>query len=65
MREGGGNCLKYLERGGDTKILKRGGQAGSSSGHLKKGGGGGEGELPYELCITSFYFLRIMDYGIE
>ena len=43
LREGGGNCLKYLKRGGterrgeETKILKRGGQARSMGGCLKKG----------------------------
>ena len=43
MHEGGGNCIKYLKRGGtekrarDTKILKRG-KAGSRGGCLKKGG---------------------------
>ena len=43
LREGGGNCLKYLKgagtetRGEDTKILKRG-QAGSRGGCLKKVG---------------------------
>ena len=44
--EGGGNCLKYLKRGGTerrggkTKILKKGGgQAGSRGGCLRKGGG--------------------------
>ena len=43
MREGGGNCLKYLKRGkgkrgGDTKILKRE-QTGARGGCLKKEGG--------------------------
>ena len=43
MREGGGNCLKYLERGGterrgeETKILKRGGgKLGQWVGALKR-----------------------------
>ena len=52
--EGGGNCLKYLKRGGTerrggkTKILKKGGgQAGSRGGCLRKGGG--TLEPPYEL----------------
>ena len=65
MREGGGDCLKYMKgggtekRGGDTKILKmgRGGKLGQGVGTLKRGGP----ENPYELCITSFYFLRIID----
>ena len=39
-----GNCLKYIERGGtemrggETKIFKKGGQAGSKGGCLKRGG---------------------------
>ena len=43
MSESRGNCLKYLkmggteQRGGDTKILKKEGQAGSRSGCLKTG----------------------------
>ena len=43
MQEAGGNCLKYLKRGGtekrggDTKILKRGGKLGQRVGALKKG----------------------------
>ena len=48
----------------ETQRFKKGGggQAGSMGGHLKKG----EGLEPdYELCITSLYFLRIIDYGIE
>ena len=52
----GGNCLKYLKRGGtekrggDTKILKREGQA---VGSLKK-----EGELepPNDLWLTNVIF---------
>ena len=40
MRESGGNCLKYLERGGDTKILKRGGKLGQEVGALKRVGAG-------------------------
>ena len=45
MREGGGDCVKYMKggetekRGGDTKILKMGdGQVGSRGGHPKKRG---------------------------
>ena len=51
LREGGGNCLKYLKRewktkeGRETKIFKRGGQAGSKGGCLKKDGL----EPPFEL----------------
>ena len=50
--EGGGNCLKYLKRGGtekrggETKILKRG-ELGSKGGCLKKGGL----EPSYELWV--------------
>ena len=50
LREGGGNCLKYLKRGwnekegredrGETKVSTRGGgQAGSRGGFLKMGAG--------------------------
>ena len=45
MHEGEGNCLKYLKRGGrekrggETKTVKREGQAGSRGGCLKKGAG--------------------------
>ena len=44
MREGGGNCLKYLERewnrkdGRGHKDFKKGGKAGSRGGCLKKMG---------------------------
>ena len=44
--EGGGNCLKYFKwvetekRGGETKILKKKGQAGQGMNALKKGGAG-------------------------
>ena len=64
LREGGGNCLKYLERGWNRKggrrhkDFKKGGQAGSMEQCLKEGGGM---EFPYELCITSFHFLVIID----
>ena len=46
MREGGGNCLKYLKRewnrkkGNEQKDFKKGGQAGLRSGCLKKDGAG-------------------------
>ena len=57
MREGGGDCLKYLKRGWnrkevrDNKDFKKGVQAGSRGGCLKKRGAG----TP----------LRIMDYKIN
>ena len=44
MREGGGNCLKYLKKGWnrkegrETKILKVGGKLGQGVGALKRGG---------------------------
>ena len=44
MREGGGNCVKYLKRGWNrkekrgNKKFEKGGQAGSRRGCLKKGG---------------------------
>ena len=68
MREGRGNCLKYLERGWNEKEwrehkdFKKGGQAGLLGGCIKEGGWL---EPPDELCITTFYFLIIVDYGIE
>ena len=47
LREGGGSCLKYLKRGwngtegrGHKDFKKRGEQAGSRFGCLKKGGTG-------------------------
>ena len=55
MREGGGNCLKYLKRGWNrkewrgNKDFKKGGQAGSRGGCLKKGGG--DAGTPYELWL--------------
>ena len=39
LREGReGDCLRYLERGGDKKDFKKRGQAGSRGGHLKNAG---------------------------
>ena len=55
MREGGGNCLKYLKRGWNrkegrgNKDFKKGGQAGSRGGCLKKGGL----EPPYKLWLLT------------
>ena len=49
LREGGGNCLKYLKRwwnrkeGKGNKGFKKGAQAGSRGGCIKKGDGGGAG----------------------
>ena len=46
LHEGGGNSLKYLKRGWNrkegrgSKDFKKGGQAGSRGGCLKKGGNG-------------------------
>ena len=62
MAGGRGNCLKYLKRGGtekrggDTKFLKRRGQAGSRGGCLKKKGL----ETPYELWLTNVIFSEIL-----
>ena len=46
MREGGGNCLKYLKRGwngkegkGNKDFEKGGGKLGQGVGALKRGGG--------------------------
>ena len=55
---GGGNCLKYLKRGGTekrgeyTKILKREDKLDQGVGALKKWGL----EPPYELCLTNVIF---------
>ena len=49
MHEGGGNCLKYLQRGatekgvGETKILKRVSKLVQGVNALKRGRGGGTG----------------------
>ena len=62
MREGGGNCLKYLEKGGDTNILKRGGQGGSSCGHLRMV------ELPYwepTNLSSNIHFSFLLTYSPE
>ena len=46
MRDGGGNCLKYLKRGWNRaegrghKDFKKGGKLGQGVGILKGGGGG-------------------------
>ena len=54
LREGGGNCLKYLKRGrsrkeerGKQKFEKGGGEAGSRGGALKRWGL----EPPYKLWV--------------
>ena len=60
MREGRGNCLRYLKRGGtekrgrDTKLLRRGasGAKGRVLGALKEVGGGGV-EPPSELWVVT------------
>ena len=58
MREGRGNCLRYLKMGGtekrrrDTKLLRRGGGSsvkGRVLGALKEGGV----EPPYELWVVT------------
>ena len=54
MREGGGNSLKYLERGEDTKILKMRGAAGSREGGLKRQGGG----TPLRTMYNQFPLLK-------
>ena len=51
--EGGWNCLKYFkwvgkERGGEAKIFKKKGQAGSRDGCFKKKGGL---ESPYDTMM--------------
>ena len=54
MRESGGNCLKYLERGGDTKILKSGGKLGQEVGALKRWHGG----TPLRTMYNQFLLLK-------
>ena len=57
MREGGGNCLKYLESGGGTKILKSwggGGKLGQEVGALKRRGGG----TPLRTMYNHFLLLK-------
>ena len=57
----GGNCLKYLKRGVEqkerrgNKDFKRGGQARSRGGYLKKWGL----ELACELCSHSYALLSL------
>ena len=53
MREGGGNCLKYLKRGTQrfNKGVGGGGQAGSWGGCLKKG----ESGTPLQTMILLNY----------
>ena len=53
LREGGGNCLKYLKRGRNRKEgrgkqkFEKGGKAGSRGGALKRWGL----EPPYKLWV--------------
>ena len=73
MREGWGNCLKYLKEGEteqrrrDTKIFKTGGKLCQGMGALK-GGGGGVGWNPllnYEvkmyITLEIFCFKSLRD----
>ena len=61
--EGGGNSLKYLKRGWNrkegmkNKDFKKGGQARSRGGCIKRGGL----ESPYELCTIN----HIQDQGLQ
>ena len=62
---GGGNCLKYLKRGGterrggNRKIFKKGGKLGQGVGALKRRGGWAESSLTnYVLQISYFLELR-------
>ena len=55
MREGGeGDSLRYLGRGGDTKILKRGFKLGQGVGTLKRRGG----EIPLRTMYSQFLLLK-------
>ena len=51
-----GICVRVggTVRGGDTKILKRGGQTGSRGGHLKKVGSG----TPLKTMYNQFLLLK-------
>ena len=55
MHEGGGNCLKYLQRGatekrvGETKILKRVSKLVQGVNALKRGRGGGGTGAPLQI----------------
>ena len=51
---GGGGRVRGTVRGGDPKILKRGGQAGSRSGRFKKGGSG----APLQAMYNQFILLK-------
>ena len=61
LHEGGGDCLKYLKRGWNRKQgrghkgFKKGGQAESRGGCLKKGGGL---EPPYKLWLGEWASIR-------
>ena len=66
MLEGGGNCLKYIKqkRRGGNKVFKKGGQAGSRGGCLKKGVGAGtplrtmiKGLHLSPICLTKLPYL--------
>ena len=58
LREGGGNCLKYFERGWNRKDgrgqkdFKKGGKLGQGVGTLKKGGL----KPPFELWVDVLYY---------
>ena len=60
MCAGRGNCLKYLKKGWNRKEgrgnrdFKKGGQAGSGDGCLKKGRGL---ESPHDLCTPTYVYV--------
>ena len=60
MRDGGGNCLKYLKRGWNRteeihKDFKNGGKLGQGVSALKGGGL----EPPYELCLLTYLLIGL------
>ena len=63
MCEGRGNCLKYLKREWNRtaerghKDFKKGGQAGSGGGCLKKGGGAGTPLQTMDNLILPILFI--------
>ena len=67
LREGGGNCLKYLKRGWNRKggrrhkDFKKGGQAGSMEQCLKEGGGDG---IPLRTMYNQFPLLSNYRYKV-
>ena len=66
MHEGGGNCLKYLQRGatekrvGETKILKMVSKLVQGVNALKRGRGGGGGGTGAPLQIIGIFIPAVL-----